>query len=855
MAFFSHLFFVKEWMDGRYMTGINDGLSQMLPFKKLLYDEYTNGNFFYSNAFGLGGGIYSQLSYYFSTSIIFLITTLITFLLELLHLMEEPDIFYWANITLIISVIRMALIISFTTLFFRYMKLEIIPAYIGAALYGTSVIYFRHVTYWEFFADAMLWLPLLLLGIEKIMREKKPGLFTLIVSISLFDNFYFSYVHFLLAAIYILVRWSVPQIQDETGKIQQIKTYIWSGLVGLGISAVSFIPAVYGYLNNHRPPYEEQVPLYSFPDNPLLDGRIIIIPAFVILCLFMFSFYKNRLFSLFAGLTIITIFMHFSPMVASVFNGFSAPQYRWEYFLALAAGGTAASGLQLMHKVKWWQMGVALGGAFGLYVAFYLDDETLVFSSLKDAYEAVAAIFIVVPFLLYGFFKNRKMLAFFSLTILATNLYIANFYQKDTISEGGDVQTVSKEFLLSEEYNGKNQRDLIKQIKQKENDPFARIDWMIETRNNTPIVQDFKGLSVYSSILNKHLLYFYLYDLEIDMGRESVSRYASLGDRANLYSILGGKYYIAKEEKSLIPYGFEQIFKEGNYVAYKNQNQLPSIRTTDTVFLEKDLMNASPVAKERAMLQGIILNDDDIKGETVPENENIIRQTKVKEVGATYEGNVLDVTAEEGGLNLIPEQTNPAVKDYYVSFYLKSLEKSQRSHDKIDEFRLMVNDFETYRKSNDSIYKTNRNKITIRVPKDKSISIRLPKGKYKLSNLELYGEDYQLLESAKKKNESNSNVPISWSGNKVNISYDNQTNQQYMTLPIPYEKGWRVYINGKEKEVKQANYAFIGIALKEGMNKITLVYYPPSFFLSLFITCMSLITFLFIRKNRIKWLR
>ena len=107
IAFLCHLFFLSEWFDGRYMTGMNDGLSQMLPFKKLLYDGYTSGNFFYSNQFGMGGGTYSQLGYYFFTSIIFLITAAVTFILESMHLIQKPDLYYWADIILVISIIRM----------------------------------------------------------------------------------------------------------------------------------------------------------------------------------------------------------------------------------------------------------------------------------------------------------------------------------------------------------------------------------------------------------------------------------------------------------------------------------------------------------------------------------------------------------------------------------------------------------------------------------------------------------------------------------------------------------------------------------------------------------------------------
>lgn len=76
--------------------------------------------------------------------------------------------------------------------------------------------------------------------------------------------------------------------------------------------------------------------------------------------------------------------------------------------------------------------------------------------------------------------------------------------------------------------------------------------------NNTPIIYGFNGFSVYSSILNRNLLSFYWNDLRIDMGRESVSRYATLGNRANLYSLLYGKYYMTeKTNEAGVPYGFK----------------------------------------------------------------------------------------------------------------------------------------------------------------------------------------------------------------------------------------------------------------------------------------------------------
>src|SRR5690606_40477194 len=106
---------------------------------------------------------------------------------------------------------------------------------------------------------------------------------------------------------------------------------------------------------------------------------------------------------------------------------------------------------------------------------------------------------------------------------------------------------------------------------------------------NTPITQRFNGFSAYSSILNKDLLYFYYFNLDIDMGRESLSRYGTLGDRSNLYSILGGKYYISHKGDTSIPFGFEKAFTSGDYIAYQNKNILPLFVLREQFLLRKIL--------------------------------------------------------------------------------------------------------------------------------------------------------------------------------------------------------------------------------------------------------------------------
>ena len=842
IAFLSHLFFITEWFEGRYMTGMNDGLSQMQPFKELLYNEFKKGQFFYSPNFGFGGSIYTQLSYYFFNSIVFLFTAGVTFLLESAGVIGKPDIFYWADAILVVSVLRLTVIFVITTLYFRYMTLPAIPAFVGAVVYGTSIIYFRYVTYWEFFSDAMIWLPLLLIGAERIMREAKPGFFLIAVSISLFDNFYFAYVNFLLAGIYILFRWFWKLHDKETPVEKQIKLFLLSGIGGFSVSAFSFLPAVYGFMNNHRPPYAKHIPLVGFADNFLINGLIVYIPAFVVLCLMLVSLYQNRVFRFFAFVTIILILLHMSPFAASVFNGFSAPQYRWEHLLSLTAGGTAATALSISIQIKRKKMLIALACATIIYILFYVLDPVLTFQRAKDAWMIISAFVIASAFLILILLKSRHTKSVMALLLLITSIAIANAYQETHLSAAETESKVSKEFMNSDQYRGDDQQKVIERIQKQEKDPLARIDWTIMRRNNTPIVHSFKGMSAYSSILNEHLLFFYLNDLHIDMGWESVSRYGTLGDRANLHSMLMGKYYITKRGERTVPYGFKEVASAGEYVAYQNEHTLPFVRTTSTVFSEKQLKSAPSLAREQAMLSGIVLNNESANA-SVPESKSIIDRVSIKPIHASYKKEILKVKGT-GGIDLAIRQTNPSVKDYYLAFSLKGVNNKK-------SYVLQVNDYKTTRKSADSIYKTNVDKLVIRVKAKDRISLRVPEGTYELTDLQLYEETYEVLQRASEKSRRQSAENLRWDGNQLSFTYNNTQHDRYAAIPLPYEKGWRLTVNGQKQEIHQANYAFTGIELKKGKNEVKLVYYPPFFFPLLLLSAGSIcFTFFLLRRKK-----
>lgn len=828
----AHFFFVQEWLDGKYMLGPNDGLSQMLPFKQFIYDHYTEGNFFYSFRFGLGGGFYNQLAYYFSTSIIFLLTIIIVYVLEVVQVIGPPNVKFWADIAIWVSIIRLSLILFVTTWMFRYLHIEKTAAFTGAVVYGLSVMYFRHVVFWEFFSDAMIWIPLLVVTAEKIIREGAPTWFIIAVSLMLFNNFYFSYINLVFLAMYIIGRWFIPLTTNERGKLEQCKLFITSGLISFCLSAVSFIPAAYGFFNNHRPPYEAELPLFAAVDQPLFLSRYIIVPAIFILFIWTKSLYKHSLFRLFVFLSFSLILLHYSPIAGSAFNGFSAPQYRFEYLLSFTIAGCVAAGMQHIKNVNLKEMALAVIASWTIYsISSLFLDPTMSVSIVKK----ISFTLLLITTLLFVLYRQKTsvvLLRCLQGSLLLSSLLIVNLYQW-TLSEHAGVKTVTKEFLESASYNSIEQQQLIEQIQAETNEPFERIDWMVSIRNNTPIVQRFHGTSLYSSIFNQQLLFFYWHDLQVDMRRESVSRYATLGNRTNLHSLLQANIWVRpKEQQANVPYGFKKYLETKNYIAYQNSLPLPFVRTTKKAFSEKELQQGSVLDREHAMLQGIVLKD-----ETIPHQSwdtlinNQISRATIEAVGGTYQDDKLAIKEKVGGIDITPKKSNKKTADYYLGFHIENIDGLP--------FKLTVNDYKTTRKAFKSIYKTNVNDLMIRVPKKEKISIRLPKGNYVVKSITLLEEDYQVLKEVVAKEKHAPNISIK--RNKVRIDYNNQTGERWMALPIPFEKGWKLRINGEKQPIYEANYAFIGLSLQQGRNQIELTYTPPFFFFSLLLLIIGLV--------------
>lgn len=108
-----------------------------------------------------------------------------------------------------------------------------------------------------------------------------------------------------------------------------------------------------------------------------------------------------------------------------------------------------------------------------------------------------------------------------------------------------------------------------------------------------------------------------------------------------------------------------------------------------------------------------------------------------------------------------------------------------------------------------------------------------------MTQIEVYEEDYDILETQAEEEPGMENLEID--GSRVEITYANETGDDYLTAGIPFERGWSATVNGKKVDVLKANYAFAGVPVEEGENRIIFTYRPPFFKPALILTVISLI--------------
>ncbi|MBR1693404.1 MAG: YfhO family protein [Lachnospiraceae bacterium] len=213
---------------------------------------------------------------------------------------------------------------------------------IGSYMYAFSgfMMYFavRH----PYFATPLIYLPLMLLGADKIYKKEKPYLFILSTALAAMSNFYFCYMLVIFTALYVLIRYKKMagsfRLRVVAGWVGRFAAY---GITALLLAATIFLPVSMAALGTTRVGLKTYIPIL-FPVNyyqKLVANFIqtaeigysnrfyMAVPALLALLLILIRKGNREFKAAFAvmlGLLLI-------PFAGHVMNGFSYVTYRCSF--------------------------------------------------------------------------------------------------------------------------------------------------------------------------------------------------------------------------------------------------------------------------------------------------------------------------------------------------------------------------------------------------------------------------------------------------------------------------------------------------------------------------------------------
>lgn len=228
--------------DKGFFIYYGDFNAQQIPFYKLAHEAIRDGNIGWSWTTDLGANFIGSYSFYLLGSPFFWLT--LPFPTELVPYLMAP---------------LLALKMAFASLAaYGYTRRFLRPqlAVIAGVLYAFSGFSLYNI-FFNHFHEALIWLPLMLLGIEQYMQEGRRGLFMVAVFMSALSNYYF----FIAQAIFVMLYWMFRATCGQWQRLFGRFFGLWlQALIGVAGAAVLLLPSFYAVMQNNR----VEMPLEGF---------------------------------------------------------------------------------------------------------------------------------------------------------------------------------------------------------------------------------------------------------------------------------------------------------------------------------------------------------------------------------------------------------------------------------------------------------------------------------------------------------------------------------------------------------------------------------------------------------------
>ncbi len=724
--------------------------------------------------------------------------------------------------------------------------------------------------YWNImWLDAMVLLPLILLGIERILDHGKIGLYTGALALSLFSNYYMSYMLCIFSVIYFIyysiinpsnskVISTEYQSKHPKGLYRKLRNsrffhggvlFAASSLLAAGLMAFALIPTYkilqscsatsgtfpsevksyftfFDFFANHFGSLTTTI--RSSGDDVLPNvycGIVTIILA--ILYFFTKSISKKEKLATIGLLAVFFVSFNFN-ILNYIWHGMHFPNdlpYRFSFMYSFILLVMAYKTFLRLKEISSRQIGL-VGALLVLFVAIV---EKVKSKNVGTGTVYITLIFIVFYVLMLTVLKDKRFFTG-SLAVLMCICVCSEVIICDTSAFPNSITRSSYEG----DYD--DFRKIKASIDAEENDKFYRMELTYLRTRMDNCWFGYNGVSVFSS-----MAYEKLAKLEDHLGLMSnrINSY-NYDAQTPIYNMMHSIKYVVNNTSPdvLSSKYYEKLSTVDKFTAYRNNYYLPLAYCVDNAVeqwnIQPDLTNPDPFEVQNDFFKKATGETSDplIK---VPFDS--INYTNVDPFTESLEQNDFhfDKTEKETDASATFRITAKESGNYYLYYYVEGGESKDvtvtspcGSFSSSTSFDCLF-DIGTVAK-NDS--------ITVSVPFEKD------SGGMKLY---VYRIDDAVFERGFNKLSQNTMDIITFDDTLVEGTFTAEKDCLLYTS-IPYDKGWSITIDGEE--VKQGDIvavgdALIGIRVGKGDHNITFSYEPvglmAGIFISAFVAALALL--------------
>lgn len=811
----------------------SDSFSQYSNF----YASFNNvlhgkGSLFYNWNLGLGFNYYAFMSYYLGG--------VFPFLVYFFSNANIPDFIY------LLTIVKVGLI-GLTFWIYAKATFKIHPLIqIGLSVAYALMSFVGAYSMSIMWLDGLIYLPLVVLGVNRLMEHFKPTLLFVAYALLFISNYYMG---FMIGIFSVLYMFALLVIEPQK-RLRKLVLYFATALLA-GLSAmIMILPMVLDLRNNGEA--LTKVTSFFTSETHLWD---VVVKSMIgvydttkydsipftyagliplIMAIYFFVTKKSNLRTKLAfGALVLIVFISFNISALNLFwQGMHSPYmflFRYSFlfsFIVVMLAGYGFTNYQRSDNGRVITIIISLAALF-LGVKYLLPESLYTYLEQDSLYLTV--IFLIIYAIVFAISSlNRTIMKKLAVILVIVMVSEAVINMKTMLN--GVLEDWNYPARTSYQLPYTSYREVIEKTITADATTFYRTETMDPVSANDAINYGFNGLSQFSSVRNRNTLSF-MNDLGFkSRGTNLNIRYAN--NTLLMDSLFGVRYNITK--MPINKFGFSQYSNDKGYYLFKNENALPlgiltdaninkfKVKKNDNLGTQTQLYSQLAQSHNTYFTSAIptVISTDNVSTVTDPNTENVTYTAIKNEVDKKITWKVHVPANKQAYMSIWPTNYGQ-IGSSSVLLTVNGVNKATQ---------LSINgqyyDLGYYPMARDIEYTTNFYG-TDAVSIGKPIVIFL--------DVNQYQEDAGRIKQ--------SGVEFKVDGRKASATVNVKARKQTLFTTIPADNGWEVKVDGKVVEANTVDDAFLSIPVTKGEHTIEMVFTPEGFMPGVILFFVSIFLF------------